>query len=64
MFFGSQPDMVFASGGEGIAVRNKAGEMLLMPMKTDSWTLSVWRENLHLKELNKEQKNEFNTIPR
>lgn len=62
MFFGSQPDMVFASGGEGIAVRNKAGEMLLMPMKTDSWTLSVWRENLHLKELNKEQKNELKEI--
>lgn len=62
MFFGSQPDMVFAPKGEGIALRNKAGEMLLMPLKTDSWTVSVWRENLHLKELNKEQKAELKKI--
>lgn len=62
MFLGSQPDMVFASKGEGIALRNKAGEMLLLPMKTDGWTLSVWRENLHLKELNKEQKEELKKI--
>ena len=62
VFFGSQPDMVFAPKGEGIALRNKAGEMLLMPMKTDSWTVSVWRENLHLKELNKEQREELKEI--
>ncbi len=62
MFFGSQPDMVFAPKGEGIALRNKAGEMLLMPMKTDSWTVSVWRENLHLKELDKEQREELKEI--
>ena len=62
MFLGSQPDMVFAPKGEGIALRNKAGEMLLLPMKTDGWTLSVWRENLHLKELNKEQKKELKEI--
>ena len=62
MFLGSQPDMVFASKGEGIALRDKNGEMLLMPMKTDGWTLSVWRENLHLKELNKEQKEELKKI--
>lgn len=62
MFLGSQPDMVFASKGEGIALRNKAGEMLLLPMKTDGWILSVWRENLHLKELNKEQKEELKKI--
>lgn len=36
--------------------------MLLMPLKTDSWTVSVWRENLHLKELNKEQKAELKKI--
>ena len=54
--------MVFAPKGEGIALRNKAGEMLLLPMKTDGWTLSVWRENLHLKELNKEQKAELKEI--
>ncbi|HBO49968.1 MAG TPA: hypothetical protein DD619_04185, partial [Alphaproteobacteria bacterium] len=62
VFFGSQPDMVFAPKGEGIALRNKAGEMLLMPMKTDSWTVSVWRENLHLKELSKEQREELKEI--
>ena len=62
MFFGSQPDMVFAPKGEGIALRDKNGEMLLMPMKTDNWTVSVWRENLHLKELNKEQKAELKKI--
>lgn len=62
VFFGSQPDMVFAPKGEGIALRNKAGEMLLMPMKTDSWTVSVWCENLHLKELNKEQREELKEI--
>lgn len=62
IFFGLQPDMVFAPKGEGIALRNKAGEMLLMPLKTDSWTVSVWRENLHLKELNKEQKAELKKI--
>ena len=54
--------MVFAPKGEGIALRNKAGEMLLMPLKTDGWTVSVWRENLHLKELNKEQKAELKEI--
>lgn len=62
MFLGSQPDMVFAPKGEGIALRNKAGEMLLLPMKTDGWTLSVWRENLHLKELNKKEKEELKEI--
>ena len=62
MFLGSQPDMVFAPKGEGIALRDKNGKMLLMPMKTDSWTVSVWRENLHLKELNKEQKAELKKI--
>ena len=62
IFFGLQPDMVFAPKGEGIALRNKAGEMLLMPLKTDGWTVSVWRENLHLKELNKEQKAELKEI--
>lgn len=62
VFFGSQPDMVFAPKGEGIALRNKAGEMLLMPIKTDRFVISVWRENLHLKELNKEQKKELKEI--
>lgn len=62
MFFGSQPDMVFAPKGEGIALRDKNGEMLLMPIKTDRFVISVWRENLHLKELNKEQKKELKEI--
>lgn len=62
MFFGPQPDMVFAPKGEGMALRNQNGEMLLMPQKTDSWTVSVWRENLHLKELNKKQKEELKEI--
>lgn len=62
MFFGSQPDMVFAPKGEGMALRDQNGEMLLMPKKTDSWTVSVWRENLHLKELNKKQKEELKEI--
>lgn len=62
IFFGLQPDMVFAPKGEGIALRDKNGKMLLMPLKTDSWTVSVWRENLHLKELNKEQKAELKKI--
>ena len=62
MFLGSQPDMVFASKGEGIALRDKNGEMLLMPIKTDRFVISVWRENLHLKELNKEQKEELKKI--
>lgn len=62
MFLGSQPDMVFAPKGEGIALRDKNGEMLLMPIKTDRFVISVWRENLHLKELNKEQKEELKKI--
>lgn len=62
MFLGSQPDMVFAPKGEGIALRDKNGEMLLMPIKTDRFVISVWRENLHLKELNKEQKKELKEI--
>lgn len=62
MFFGSQPDMAFAPKGEGIALRDKNGEMLLMPIKTDRFVISVWRENLHLKELNKEQKKELKEI--
>ena len=62
VFFGSQPDMVFAPKGEGIALRDKNGEMLLMPIKTDRFVISVWRENLHLKELNKEQKKELKEI--
>lgn len=62
MCWSLRPDMVFAPKGEGIALRDKNGEMLLMPLKTDNWTVSVWRENLHLKDLNKEQKEELKEI--
>ncbi len=56
MFFPSMPDMVFAPHGNGVAVRDNRGDMVLLPLKTDGWIKSVWRENLHLIELNKEQK--------
>lgn len=45
------PDMAVAPHGEGIAVRNAAGEMVLLPHKIDGWTKSVWAENLHIVEL-------------
>lgn len=62
MFFGACPNMVFAPKGEGVALRNKNGELVLMPIKTDNFTVSVWQENLHLKILNKEQKEELKGI--
>lgn len=62
MFFGKQPDMVFAVNGQGIAVRDKQGDLRLFPMETDPWVYKIWQENLRLKKLSAAEKSQLNTL--
>jgi len=63
MFFTpTEPDVVFAANGDGFAVRDKGGNMVLLPQKTDSWIQKIWKENLRLRELSKEEKSVLKEI--
>lgn len=63
MFFApSSPDVVFAAKGEGIAVRDNNGEMVLLPRRIDNWVRKIWQENLRLKELSKDENAELKEI--
>lgn len=60
VFFHELPDSVVAYNGEGIIIRDNQGQMVEFPIKKiDSWTRKVWKENLQMQELSKEQKRDF-----
>lgn len=62
MFFAQVPDVLFAPKGEGLAVKNNKGELILLPQKVDNLTATVWRENFRMSVLSKEQKEELKNI--
>lgn len=56
LFFPSpQPDMVFSPYAADIAVRDNAGDLVLLPRQNDSWIKKLWQENLQLKILSKKE---------
>ena len=54
-----QPDMVFSPHGTDIAVRDDAGNLVMLPRQNDSWTKKIWQENLGLKALSKREQAEL-----
>lgn len=46
-----QPDFVFSENAKQIALKNQNNEMIMLPLKKDSWLQNLWQENLHLKKL-------------
>lgn len=58
LFFSSpQPDMVFSPNAADIALRNDAGELVMLPRQNDSWVKNLWSENLQLKALSRKEQN-------
>lgn len=50
------PDAVFSPYAEDIAVRDDAGDLVMLPRQNDSWVESLWTENLHLKHLSRKER--------
>lgn len=56
LFFSSpKPDMAFSPYAADIAVRDNAGDLVLLPRQNDSWLKKLWQENLQLKILSKKE---------
>ena len=56
LFFPSpKPDMAFSPYAADIAVRDNAGDLVLLPRQNDSWIKKLWQENLQLKNLSKKE---------
>lgn len=54
----AKPDMVFSPYGADIALRDNAGDLVMLPRQNDSWVKNLWIENLELKPLSRcEQRN-------
>jgi competence protein ComEC len=47
------PVALVAPNGIGFAVRNKAQNMVLVPLATDSWLKKVWQERWQVRTLHK-----------
>ncbi|MBQ9272009.1 MAG: ComEC/Rec2 family competence protein [Alphaproteobacteria bacterium] len=59
LFFAqSKPDMVFSANAADIAIRDNNDDLVMLPRQNDTWTKSLWTENLQLKILKQtEQEN-------
>ncbi len=51
------PDMVFSPYAGDIAVRDDAGDLVLLARQNDSWTKKIWAEDLGLKPLSRKEQN-------
>ena len=54
-----KPDVVFSDNLAEIAIRDNNGDMLWLPYKRNTWLQNIWRENLQLQEMNKENQKQF-----
>lgn len=57
LFPPKMPDMVFSPSAQDIAVRDNAGNLVLLPRKNDAWIKNLWIENLHLRPLSRKEQN-------
>ena len=44
-----QPDMIFTPHAEQIALKDKSGNLLMLPLKRNNWLQQTWQENLNVK---------------
>ena len=53
------PDMVFSDNVSEIAVRADNGDMLWLPYKRNSWLKEIWQENLQIKDMEAQTRQQF-----